>query len=170
MILFLDYDGVLHPDAVYLVRRQPVLRADGELFMWAPLLTAILEPHPDVRIVLSTSWVRVLGFSRARKALPDSLRRRVIGATWHSAMGRHHEGHHRLENNWFVNASRYEQITRYLSSVTPDTASNWVAVDDDAEGWAEPDCCHLVRTNSWTGLSSQESLFDLDAKLNQWKK
>lgn len=42
MILFLDFDGVLHPDAAYLVRGRPVLRAAGELFMWAPLLAAVL--------------------------------------------------------------------------------------------------------------------------------
>ena len=35
MILFLDYDGVLHPDSAYLVRGRPVLRATGGLFMWA---------------------------------------------------------------------------------------------------------------------------------------
>ncbi len=38
MILFLDFDGVLHPDAVYLTRRGVELRAPGELFMWAPIL------------------------------------------------------------------------------------------------------------------------------------
>ncbi|NKA73639.1 hypothetical protein GO285_02999 [Ralstonia solanacearum] len=36
MTLFLDYDGVLHPDEVYYEYGKPVLRADGELFMWAP--------------------------------------------------------------------------------------------------------------------------------------
>ena len=30
-ILFLDYDGVLHPDDVYLERGRPVLRATGQL-------------------------------------------------------------------------------------------------------------------------------------------
>ena len=29
MILFLDFDGVLHPDAVYLERGRPVLRGDA---------------------------------------------------------------------------------------------------------------------------------------------
>ncbi|WP_439892930.1 HAD domain-containing protein (plasmid) [Ralstonia sp. 25C] len=167
MILFLDYDGVLHPDAVYLIHGRPVLRADGELFMWAPTLTAILERRPDLQIVLSTSWVRVLGFSRARDFLPDSLRRRVIGATWHSAMGRHHEGHHRLDDNWFVRASRYEQIKRYLSKTSSDAAVEWIAIDDDDEGWDESDRRHLVRTSSCTGLSSDESLLELEAKLHQ---
>lgn len=41
-VLFLDYDGVLHPDEVFLERGKPVLRARGELFMWTPLLEAAL--------------------------------------------------------------------------------------------------------------------------------
>ncbi|WP_240189644.1 HAD domain-containing protein [Azonexus hydrophilus] len=86
MILFLDFDGVLHPDAVYFVRGRPTLRAKGELFMWAGALVDLLTEHPDVRIVLSTSWVRALRFNRARSYLPAELRRCVIGATWHSAM------------------------------------------------------------------------------------
>ncbi len=36
MILFLDFDGVLHPDAALLVNGRPTLKADGELMMWAP--------------------------------------------------------------------------------------------------------------------------------------
>lgn len=82
-------------------------------------------------------------------------------------MGRHHEGHHRLDDNWFVRASRYEQIKRYLSRTSSDVAREWIAIDDDDEGWDESDRYHLVRTSGWTGLSSPESQLDLQAKLNQ---
>lgn len=51
MILFLDFDGVLHPENVFLRRRRPCLGAPGELFMWAPILTDLLESAPDVQIV-----------------------------------------------------------------------------------------------------------------------
>ena len=85
-ILFLDYDGVLHPDDVYLERGRPVLHATGQqLFMWAPLLQDALTDHPDVRIVLSTSWARELRFTRARDKLPQGLRSRVIGRSLRSA-------------------------------------------------------------------------------------
>ncbi|MGB7389415.1 MAG: HAD domain-containing protein, partial [Pseudomonas neustonica] len=70
MLLFLDYDGVLHPDEVFLLSNGRVeLRADGSLFMWAPTLMELISDL-DVQVVLSTSWVRYLGFKRARKALP----------------------------------------------------------------------------------------------------
>lgn len=67
MILFLDFDGVLHPDAVYRERGRPVLRDQGELFMWSRRLVDVLVNRPDVRLVLSTSWAREFGFSRARR-------------------------------------------------------------------------------------------------------
>lgn len=73
MILFLDYDGVLHQDAVYRERGRPVLRDQGELFMWSGLLLDALASRPEVR---------GFGFSRARRYLPVALRSRVIGATW----------------------------------------------------------------------------------------
>jgi hypothetical protein len=37
-------------------------------------------PYPQVRSVLSTSWVRQYGFAGAAKRLPPSVRARAIGA------------------------------------------------------------------------------------------
>jgi len=46
MILFLDFDGVLHP-----------LHADPDrLFCCAPQLWTILRQHPEIRVVFSTAW------------------------------------------------------------------------------------------------------------------
>lgn len=164
MLLFLDYDGVLHPDAAYLVRGRPVLQAEGELFMWAPILVDLVRPYPDLKIVLSTSWVRVLGFSRARGYLPEEIRSRVIGGTWHSAMGRHAEGSHRTDSTWFSESSRYEQIARYISRASG-RASSWLAIDDDAEGWDDAHRVRLVETDGDTGLSSPLAHEDLSTKL-----
>lgn len=60
-VLFLDLDGVLHPDAVYLSRQGPTLKADGTLFVWTPILANLLVDFPMISLVLSTSWVRHLG-------------------------------------------------------------------------------------------------------------
>lgn len=60
MILFLDFDGVLHPDAVYLTRHGVELRAEGELFMWAPILEKLLDDCPHIKVVLTTSAQRPL--------------------------------------------------------------------------------------------------------------
>lgn len=98
MILFLDFDGVLHPDEAYLVKGRPVLRAEGALFMWAPLLADTLKNYPGLQIVLSTSWARDLRFARARSFLPPDLQQRVIGATWHSRMAPNDDGDFRTRN------------------------------------------------------------------------
>jgi hypothetical protein len=112
MILFLDYDGVLHPDEAYLTKRGPVLRAEGALFMWAETLADVLAAHPHVQIVLSTSWARQFGFDRARRYLPVALRERTIGATWHSAMIYSDDDYRRSDlDTWWDRATRYQQMT-----------------------------------------------------------
>ena len=46
LVLFLDFDGVLHPDAVYRTRCGLELRAPGALMMHAPILVEILSDFP----------------------------------------------------------------------------------------------------------------------------
>ncbi|WP_444633474.1 HAD domain-containing protein [Cupriavidus oxalaticus] len=167
MIVFLDYDGVLHPDAAYLVNGRPELHADGTLFMWAPILEKVLEPYPQVRIVLSTSWVRALrSFSRARSYLPVALQTRVIGATWHSAMSRHHEGAHRVDASWFTELSRYAQIARYISRAGF-RAEHWLAIDDDSEDWPAELRDHLIETDGARGLASESAQAELALRLQR---
>lgn len=158
MILFLDFDGVLHPDAAYLEKGRPVLRAMGELFMWAPALIEALAPYPQIKIVLSTSWVRVRGFERARDALPEALRRRVIGATWHSAMIRSTHNGLKLPSCWWDEASRYQQIARYAERAG---IKRWIAVDDHGEEWAAEDRSKLILTNPDRGIADPLALDEL---------
>lgn len=159
MILFLDFDGVLHPDAVYLrLNGEIELRAPGALFMWAPALADALEAHPQIRIVLSTSWARNLGYHTARKALPVELRQRVIGATWHSAMGRGWPDYIPWDDQ-----TRFQQIAAYLSRL--EAPMPWLAIDDDAQGWPDYLRERLVQTDAMRGLSAPEALAELNEKL-----
>lgn len=160
MILFLDFDGVLHPDAVYLERGRPALRADGELFMWAHHLVDALASAPHVRIVLSTSWARELRFARARDYLPAELRPKVIGATWHSGMATNDEHRPLGRDTWWDTATRYQQIRRYVDRAG---ITDWIAVDDKPEGWADADCDKLVATDSNLGLSAPSARVRLAA-------
>ncbi|ROZ79955.1 hypothetical protein EF096_19400 [Pseudomonas neustonica] len=146
MLLFLDYDGVLHPDDVVLRSDGSVeLRALGDLFMWAPILAETISDL-DLQVVLSTSWVRQLGFKRALKALPKQLASKVVGATWHSAMKLSGSGHILWDEQ-----SRYEQIDSYLKRLT--SSQKWLASDDDAAGWPDDKFDHLVLTVPSLGLS-----------------
>jgi len=146
MLLYLDYDGVLHPDAVYLdARNQVYLRGYGTLFEHAALLEALLAPYPLLKIVLSTSWVRIKGFDRARRRLPQGLRERVIGATWHSRFMQDHQ----MLDWWVSQSSRYEQIRRDVERRQP---GDWMALDDDERGWRPSEVRHLVACDPMRGL------------------
>lgn len=145
MILFLDYDGVLHPDAVYLTRHGIELRGEGELFMWVPILEKLLAECPQIQIVLSTSWARNLGFHEAKKRLPESVKARVIGAAWHSSEAKGWPD----QIHWDV-LSRYGQIVRYCARAG---LKDWIALDDDDLGWPDDQRHHLLYCDPQTGLT-----------------
>lgn len=148
--LLLDYDGVLHPDAVYRATGGGVvLKRDGiALFEWAPLLVEALAPHPGVRIILSTSWVHALGFEVARDALPEQLRERVEGSTRDPflAMAR------------WKRMERGEQIKRYVEHKA---LAGWIAVDDGVKRWPHEWEGRLVRCDSELGLSEPGKMQEL---------
>lgn len=150
--LFLDFDGVLHPDEVYRVGERIVLRMDGfSLFEWSEVLDELMEPYPALQIVLSTTWVRLLGFEVARSHLPESLQRRVVGATWHETAPR---GWERL--------TRYEQIQL---NVVQHRHARWLAIDDDGHGWSDEQRSNLVLTDSLLGLGAASAQDELRDKL-----
>ena len=72
MILFLDFDGVLHEDPCF---------DEARLFARAPDLVQALAPFPEVRIVLSTSWRSQRTLAELTQPLPEALNGRVIDAT-----------------------------------------------------------------------------------------
>lgn len=156
-VLFLDFDGVLHPESVYFYhRRGPVLvNAPGHhMFEHAGLLEQELQPYPSVKIVLSTSWVRRYHGSVAKVArhLTRGLRERIIGATYHSRMDQHE----------FAEAPRGVQI---WADVVRRKPTSWLALDDDSEGW--PTWCRdqLVLTDETLGISAPHVLDELRIKL-----
>ncbi|WP_273146055.1 HAD domain-containing protein [Ferrovum myxofaciens] len=125
---------------------------DGHaLFEHADALVEILEPHPRVSIVLSTSWVSVLGFDRAKGYLPQALQKRVRGATYHSTF-----------KSWWDSATRHQQIAGY---VMRHRLTDWIAVDDNDVGWPEEKRHHLVHTDEQSGLGDQKAQEILAHKL-----
>lgn len=155
-VVYLDFDGVLHPEDVW---RRPgwgpyVATPPGHrLFEHAELLAESLEPFPDVRIVLSTSWVRVYHsvFKVARR-LPDALRTRVVGATFHEEM----------------QADLFQQMPRGIqvwADVRRRLPTAWLALDDDDVDW--PTVCRdcLVHTHPVLGISAPQVLAELQEKL-----
>jgi hypothetical protein len=143
-IVMLDADGTLHPaDVVLHEGRVPVLGAGLDahrLFEHAGLLTEILGPHPDVRIILSTSWVQVFGYERTRTMLPQELRTRVIGSCFDPK--RHGPGYAQMGRGYQV-----------LEEVRRRGLTAWVALDDDARDWPEEAARHLIVTDPVQGIA-----------------
>ena len=154
-ICYVDFDGVVHPADV-LSRRKTgpyVASPPGHsLFEHAPLLEELLAPYSDIRIVLSTTWVRVYGFSRAAKRLPPGLRSRVIGATFH----RH------MDKEAFVNMSRGAQV---WADVVRRRPRDWLALDDTYDGWPEHCIDHFIATDEVLGISEPKVLDRIVRKL-----
>lgn len=178
MHLMLDYDGVLHPSDV---NRDPKtgriylgagLEDDGShtLFEHAELLVRLLDEieasgETQVRIVLSTSWVRVISFSKAKRRLPESLQRRVIGATYHTAMENDFQSRDLYSSSYtnnsvFLSMTRCQQIARYCERHKL-RESEWIAIDDDDHRWLPEYRDNLVHTDEVLGLGKIETQQEL---------
>jgi len=157
-VVYLDFDGMLHPEGVYWSRRRgPHLGSPDRghrLFEHAALLDTLLEPYPGVGIVLSTTWVRQYRYGGAVKRLPDRRRARCIGATFHSQMNRHA----------FENLPRGQQV---LEDVARRQPRAWLAVDDAREGWPPFADANVVLSDPTDGIAHPLVLDSLTRKLEQ---
>lgn len=155
-LLYLDFDGVLHPELVLRSRKRGIHLAPGlehhSLFENVHILVEELRPYPQVLIILSTSWVRVLGFTGAAGYLPMRLKERVVGATFHSAM----------RKDWFITLPRAQQVMRDVSTREP---AAWVAIDDDVADWPEQASANFVASDPVQGLAAEWVRKDLQQKL-----
>ena len=156
IVLYLDFDGVLHPEDVW---RRPgtgpyVASPWGHaLFEHAALLARCIEPYPELRIVLSTSWVRVFrSVRKVARRLPPELRRRVVGATFHS----------RMDPVWFRSVPRGVQVWGDVCRRQP---AAWFALDDDDIGWPAVCRANLVHTAPVLGIGDPQVLAQLQARL-----
>ena len=124
LILYLDYDGVLHPADVRVTRDEPLRPrvyvrgepTDGPLFRYASLLELLLAPYPELKIVLATSWVRTFGYEYALNQLSPALQSRVIGAAT------------------FPAPTRFDSID---IDAQERGLTRWLALDDDMRGWPD---------------------------------
>lgn len=155
-VVYLDFDGVLHPDAVYRHREAPYirLRSPGhELFESCGVLERALLPYPEVSIVLSTSWVPEFSFELARTSLSPALERRVVGATFHSQ---------HFDRYAYATLTRYEAVQHDVEHRQP---IRWLAIDNDDTGWPDTARGRPVRPPDHLGLACPKTQTDLARKL-----
>jgi hypothetical protein len=143
VVCFIDIDGVAH--------RQGDSRYDdllskivGEgLFRWWPHLRSVLDEHPDVEVVVHSSW-RVIypSLEWLRPELPPDMAARIVAVT---------------DVNIY---SRHESIEAYLST-HPDIAA-YVVVDDSNYF---PSHVPLVLCDPQLGMSDPAKVEELRAAL-----
>ncbi|TDN62435.1 HAD domain-containing protein [Paraburkholderia sp. BL10I2N1] len=83
MLIFLNFDGVLHPNAVRFEKKiNPALDAPRHrLFESNDALAEVVANFTDLRLVLNTWWTYFLGFDESLRRLPKTLASRVSGST-----------------------------------------------------------------------------------------
>ena len=79
MILFLDFDGVLHP----LFTRPELPPEESRPFCYLPRFATVLRDYPSVEVVISSTWRITRDLEQLREPFPHVLRPRVIGTTPH---------------------------------------------------------------------------------------
>jgi hypothetical protein len=134
IVLFLDFDGVLHPVGGTL----PQQRMEK-----LPLLEALLrEPGLQaVGIVISSTWRLIHTPAQLRSMFAPDLRRRVLGCT--PQLERH-----------LTSQRRHEDIAAWLR-LHPEV-NEWVALDDDFHGFPASAHGRTVFTNGDTGLTVRD--------------
>ena len=120
-VLFLGIDGCVYPAG-------------------PPLLIEMLEPHPDVFIVVHSSW---------RETYPAAEIGDMLGALGQRYLGVTPPG------------PKWESITTWLSK---NTATSWRILDDTPREFPDPPPLELIVCHPLAGLSAPE----VHGQLNEW--
>ena len=152
MILFLDFDGVLHPN------NQP-----GALFTWVPRLAVWLDAWPEVDVVISSSWRVAHSQPEMVEMLGPLIGGRVVGCTPWVSQARE-DNVYPAAKTTVLTHERQVQIEAWMAaSWEPQRA--WVALDDMPYLF-EPDCGRLVVCAGREGIS-RENVQALDRHAQQ---
>lgn len=126
-ILFLDFDGVLHPDGI-------------GLFSNLGLLEKYLQKMPGIEIVISSTWREDHALDELKNYFPESLRDKIIDVT------------PSLEDGYDC-GGRQREIHAFLESAgLNDENASWVALDD-MPLFFDDGYPHLILTDSSQGFS-----------------
>lgn len=139
MIVFIDFDGVTHP--------QPCFAENA--FCRLPLIEEVLREFARTKVVISSSWRDYHPLDEMREFFSSDLRDRVIGVTpsikspspsWLPGQIPEFEREWEIES-WMKEHRRWGE--------------RWLAIDDRPY-WFRPDCADLLVTNAQTGFCAAE--------------
>ena len=132
-IVFLDFDGVLHP-ADYLnfntINGELVLANDSR-FCWAEDLWNLIREF-DCHLVIHSSWRNSYTLDQLRDLLPTELGKRVVGLT--------------------VGENRHQSILAYVQKTQ---VKSYIILDDAADEFPR-ECVELLLCENNMGISNPE--------------
>lgn len=140
MILFLDFDGVLHP----------IPCKDKDMLCFIPRLETVLRKWPHVQVVISSLWRASHDLDGLRAYFSEDIRPRIIGMTpftdinaWES------------DGRFFIQKTRYEEARLWIAQNA--YTGPYVSLDD---AWREfPDnCLTLLRCETEEGLTEAKAI------------
>jgi len=137
MILFLDFDGVLHPA----VNHDPAL-----LLCKRPLLEDVLRQCPSVEIVVSSTWRENRTLAQLQAFFSPDILPRIIGVTpqWRAIQ----------DDESFGTYVRQAEVEAWLREAGLPW-QQWVALDDQPHLF-RPFCKNLIVTKAATGLTESD--------------
>ena len=130
-ILFLDFDGVLHPTGSASVK-----------FSQLPMLEAFLREPPaqNIRIVVSSTWRDAYSLNALRRFFSVDIAPRIVGCTT------------TLEE-YDSDYERGEEIEAWLAEHA--SSAEWIALDDHSQGFSPRLRSRVLITESSTGLTDE---------------
>lgn len=140
-VLFLDFDGVLHPGPPPLGRGEEQPFIATKHFGWLPALLRTLAPHPDVKVVVHSTWRLAYDEAELWEILSD-LGGRYLGAT--------------------PAGERYASILQWLEA-NPGVTSYRI-LDDEPDEFPQPLPEQLIVCDPTQGVTGLE----VASALRQW--
>ena len=128
MLLFLDFDGVLHPYPC----------SDSEYFCWMDNLESILHFFPNTEVVISSSWREHYSISALKQLFPKSIQKQIIDVTPTIIESSYAEGGREIEIIQWLKYQGREQ-------------ENWIALDDNINLF-DQFMQNVIECDSMTGL------------------
>jgi hypothetical protein len=140
-VLFLDFDGVLHPTVIEGEPHRMEEVIGVGLFGWLQTLESLLRPHPDVAVVVHSTW---------RHTHDDEELRMLLGRVGERMVGSTPPG------------SRYDGIRQWLRA-NPTYSSHRI-LDDDPTEFPRPPPDELIVCSPEEGVTGKEVV----AALRKW--
>lgn len=138
-IIFLDFDGVLHPDPC---------RYQSDILCHLPRFEEVLRDFPDVEVVISSAWRQDQSIEDLRSYFSPDIARRVIDVTPHWSEVDH----------LFKLIGPYERQVEIEGWIGQSGRKiRWIAIDDRSY-WFQPELKNLVCCETGVGLNNEREL------------